>query len=70
VVFADKNRTAGFRLRHAYVLHNSPQPESNPALTRRPEGSIARLGSAVRRGMIENRGFDSHSLRHLHDFVR
>ena len=52
----------------------SPRPESNPAQTRNLWRRQASADSAafvlLRSGTIENPEFDSHSLHHLHDFVR
>jgi len=48
---ADKNKPAGFRQRARLCrsgLHNSPRPESNPALTRTPGGSIEDFATVVR----------------------
>src|ERR1700756_2432337 len=50
------------------------RPESNPAqarnLWRRQATAYSAAFRLLRSGMIENRGFDSHSLRHLRDFAR
>jgi hypothetical protein len=54
---------------HAVLASTIGRLESNPAQTRnlwrRQASAYSAAFSLLRNGMIENRGFDSHSLRHM-----